>query len=43
MRDYAENFGHIIRKDALIMRKLHRIMQKFKQFIELIIRPVHMY
>ena len=38
-KDYAENFGHIMRKHALIMRKLHRIMQKFKQFIELIINP----
>ena len=40
IKDYAEIFGHIMRKYALIMRKLHRIMQKFKQFIELIIRPV---
>ena len=40
MKDYAEIFGHIMRKHALIMRKLHRIMRKFKQFIELIIRPV---
>ena len=29
-----------MRKHALIMRKLHRIMRKFKQFIEQIIRPV---
>ena len=32
-KDYAEIFGHIMRKNALIMRK-------FKQFIELIINPV---
>ena len=40
IKDYAEIFGHIMRKHALIMRKLHRIMRKFKHFIELIIRPV---
>ena len=40
IKDHAEIFGHIMRKNALIMRKLHRIMQKFKHFIELIIRPV---
>ena len=38
--DYAEIFGHIMRRHALIMRKLHRIMRKFKQVIKLIIRPV---
>ena len=27
IKDYAEIFGHIMRKHALIMRKLHRIMQ----------------
>ena len=37
-KDYAEIFGHIMRKHALIMQKLHRIMRKFKQFIELIIK-----
>ena len=26
IKDYAEIFGHIMRKDALIMRKLHWIM-----------------
>ena len=36
-KDYAEVFGHIMRKHGLIMRKLHRIMRKFKQVIELII------
>ena len=30
IKDYAEFFGHIMRKHALIMRKLHRIMRKFK-------------
>ena len=30
VKDYAEIFGHIMRKHAMIMRKLHRIMQKFK-------------
>ena len=40
IKDYAGMFGHIMHKDALILRKLHRIMRKFKQFIELIIRPV---
>ena len=40
IKDYAEIFGHIMRKHALIMRKLHRIMRKFKQVIKLIIRPV---
>ena len=39
-KDYAEIFGHIMRKHALIMQKLHRIMRKFKQVIQLIIRPV---
>ena len=29
-KDYAEIFGHIMRKHALIMRKLHRIMRKLK-------------
>ena len=38
-----EILGHIMRKHALIMRKLHRIMWKFKQFIKLIIRPVQLY
>ena len=33
IKDYAEIFGDIMRKHVLIM-------QKFKQFIELIIRPV---
>ena len=33
IKDYAEIFGHI-------MRKLHRIMRKLKQVIKLIIRPV---
>ena len=33
IKDYAEIFGHIMRKHALIMRKL-------KQVIKLIIRPV---
>ena len=33
IKDYAKIFGHIMRKHALIM-------QKFKQFIKLIIRPV---
>ena len=33
IKDYAEIFGHIMRKHALIM-------QKFKKIIELIIRPV---
>ena len=36
IKDYSENFGHIMRKHALIM-------QKFKQFIELIVRPVQTY
>ena len=40
IKDYAEIFGHIMQKHALIMRKLHRIMQKLKQVIKLIIRPV---
>ena len=40
IKDYAEIFGHIMRKHALIMQKLHRIMRKFKQVIKLIIRPV---
>ena len=40
IKDYVEIFGYIMRKHALIMQKLHRIMQKFKHFIELIIRPV---
>ena len=40
IKDYAEILGHIMRKHALIMRKLHWIMQKFKQFTELIIRPI---
>ena len=40
IKDYAEIFGHIMRKHALIMRKLHRIMRKLKQVIKLIIRPV---
>ena len=40
IKDYAEVFGHIMRKRALIMRKLHWIMRKFKQVIKLIIRPV---
>ena len=40
IKDYAEIFGHVMRKHALIMRKLYRIMWNFKQFIELIIRPV---
>ena len=39
-KDYAEIFGHIMRKHELIMRKLQQIMRKFKQFIELIINPV---
>ena len=30
IKDYAENFGHIMHKYALIMQKLHQIMQKFK-------------
>ena len=30
IKDYAEIFGHIMRKHALIMWKLHRIMRKFK-------------
>ena len=42
IKDYAEIFGHIMRKHALIMRKLHRIMRKFKQVIKLIIRPVQL-
>ena len=40
IKDYAEIFGHIMRKHVLIMRKLHRIMRKLKQVIKLIIRPV---
>ena len=40
IKDYAEIFGHIMRKHALIMRKLHLIMRKLKQVIKLIIRPV---
>ena len=40
IKDYGEIFGHIMRKHALIMRKLQRAMRKFKQFIELIIRPI---
>ena len=40
IKDYAEIFGHIMRKHALIMWKLHRIMRKLKQVIKLIIRPV---
>ena len=40
IKDYAEIFCSIMRKHALIMPKLHRIMRKFKQFIELIIRPI---
>ena len=40
IKDYADIFGHIMRKHALIMRKLHRIMRKLKQVIKLIIRPV---
>ena len=40
IKDYVEICGHIMRKHVLIMRKLHRIMQKFKQVIKLIIRPV---
>ena len=40
IKDYAESFGHIMRKHALIMRKFHRIMRKLKQVIKLIIRPV---
>ena len=40
IKDYAEIFGHIMRKHALIMRKLLRIMRKLKQVIKLIIRPV---
>ena len=40
IEDYAEIFGHIMRKHALIMRKLHRIMRKLKQVIKLIIRHV---
>ena len=40
IKDYAEIFGHIMRKNALIMRKFHRIMRKLKQVIKLIIRPV---
>ena len=40
IKDYAEIFGHIMRKHALIMRKLHWIMRKLKQVIKLIIRPV---
>ena len=40
IKDYAEMFGHIMRKHALIMPKLHRIMRKSKQVIKLIIRPV---
>ena len=43
IKDYAENFGHIMQKHALIMRKLHRIMQKFKQVIKLIIRPMYLH
>ena len=39
-KDYAEIFGNIMRKHALIMRKLHRVMRKFKQVTKLIIRPV---
>ena len=38
--NYAEIFGHIMRKHVLIMRKLHWIMRKLKQVIKLIIRPV---
>ena len=30
IKDYAEIFGHIMRKHAMIMRKLHWIMRKFK-------------
>ena len=40
IKDFAEIFGHIMRKYALIMQKLHRIMRKLKQVIKLIIRPV---
>ena len=47
IKDYAEIFGHIMWKNVLIMRKLHRIMRKLhrimrklKQVIKLIIRPV---
>ena len=40
IKDYAEMFFYIIRKHALIMRKLHWIMRKLKQVIKLIIRPV---
>ena len=40
IKEYAEIFGHIMHKHALIMRKLHWIMRKFKQFIELTIRPI---
>ena len=40
IKDYAEIFGHIMRKHALIMWKLRRIMRKLKQVINLIIRPV---
>ena len=43
IKDYAEIFGHIMRKHALIMRKLHRIMRKFKQVIKLIIRPSNVF
>ena len=38
-KDYAEIFGHIMRKHVLIMGKLHPIMWKYKQFIQLIIKP----
>ena len=38
IKDYAEIFGHIMRKHALIMRKLHRIMRILKPVIKLIIR-----
>ena len=40
IKDYAQMFGHIMRKHALIMRKLHRVMRKCKQVTKLIIRPV---
>ena len=38
--DYAEICGYIMGKHVLIMRKLQRIMQKWKRFTNLIIRPV---
>ena len=41
-KESLEILGHIMCKHALIMRKLHRIMWKFKQFIKLIIRPVQL-